>query len=323
LIGTYGFIGGENNQWYPDLVEDNRFIEQPYSPEEGYHLSKDLADQAFLKMAARSKGHQTRPRPWYLWFCPGANHAPAPQPDRIRGQVQGARFDDGYEASTAKWVAQRDDPRKGIIPEGTAVGPPLNPDGRRGHARPQDAVRPWDTLNDDEKKLFARMAEVYAGFSEYNRWPRSVGIVDYLKQTDQFDNTIIFYAADNGASGEGSPNGSVNENKFSSTAIPTNCRRNLKYLDTLGTADTYNHYPTGWAVAFSTPFQMFKRYFASIRVGPVIPWSSTGPRGSRPKGRGAPPVPTMSPTNPWPTILERSWGPGNAEDPAGASSSIR
>jgi arylsulfatase A-like enzyme len=270
----YGFIGGETNQWYPDLVEDNRFIEQPYGPEDGYHLSKDLADQA-LKMLRDQKA--TNPsKPWYLWFCPGANHAPHHSPAEYAAKYKG-KFDDGYEAYREWVLAQMIE--KSIIPEGTPLTP-LNPMG--DDVTPDaDAVRPWDTLNDDEKKLFARMAEVYAGFSEYT--DAQVGrIVDYLKQTDQFDNTIIFYAADNGASGEGSPNGSVNENKFFN-GYPDELSENLQYLDTLGTADTYNHYPTGWAVAFSTPFQMFKRY-SQYSGGTCDPLVIHWPKGIKAKG---------------------------------------
>src|SRR5262245_13137864 len=102
------------------------------------------------------------------------------------------------------------------------------------------------------------MAEVYAGFSEYT--DVQIGrLIDYLEESGQLDNTIVFYCSDNGASGEGSPSGSVNENKFFNN-YPDELSENLKYLNTLGSTETYNHYPTGWAVAFSTPFQMFKRY---------------------------------------------------------------
>lgn len=269
----YGFLGGETNNWYPDLVEDNRFIEQPYSPEEGYHLSKDLADQALRMLADQESTNPSKP--WYMWFCPGANHAPhhvaTEYADKYKGQ-----FDDGYEAYR-EWALARMI-EKGILPENTALTP-LNP--LAGVAVDNDQMRPWDSLNDDEKKLFARMAEVFAGFSEYT--DAQVGrIVDYLERSGQLDNTIIFYCADNGASGEGSPNGSVNESKFFND-YPDELSENMKYLDTLGSPDTYNHYPTGWAVAFSTPFQMFKRYsqFSGGTCDPmVIHW----PAGIKAKG---------------------------------------
>jgi arylsulfatase len=247
----YGFIGGETNNWYPDLVEDNHTIDQPYQPEDGYHLSRDLADKA-ISFIRDSK--QSEPgKPWYLWFCPGANHAPHHAPAEYIAKYKG-KFDDGYEAYR-EWVLPRMIER-GILPEGTELTP-LNPMSE-GTFAPADAVRPWDSLSDEEQRLFSRMAEVYAGFSEYT--DAQVGrIVDYLEESGQLENTIVFYCADNGASGEGSPNGSVNENKFFN-AYPDDIAENLAMVDQLGSPATYNHYPTGWAVALSTPFRMFKRY---------------------------------------------------------------
>jgi len=247
----YGSIGGETNQWYPDLAEDNHYIDQPYPPDEGYHLSKDLSDKA-LEFIWDSK--QSEPdKPWYLWFCPGANHAPHHAPKDYIDKYRG-KFDDGYEAYR-EWVLPRMIER-GILPEGTELTliNPMTP----GTFSETDAVRPWDTLMEQEQRLFSRMAEVYAGFSEYT--DVQVGrIIDYLEESGQLDNTLVIYCADNGASGEGSPNGSVDENKFSN-AWPDSIEDNLPMLDELGGPETYNHYPTGWAVAFSTPFRMFKRY---------------------------------------------------------------
>jgi arylsulfatase len=269
----YGFIGGETNNWYPDLAEDNHYIDAPYGPEEGYHLSKDLADKA-LAFIRDSK--QAEPsKPWYLWFCPGANHAPHHCPQEYIDRYKG-KFDDGYEAYR-EWVLPRMIER-GILPEGTQLTP-LNP-MTEGTYSPADAVRPWDSLNDDEKALFARMAEVYAGFSEYT--DAQVGrIVDYLEESGQLENTVIFYCADNGASGEGSPNGSVNEGKFFN-GWPDTIEENLPLLDKLGSPETYNHYPTGWAAAFSTPYRMFKRY--SYQGGVCDPMVIHWPAGINAKG---------------------------------------
>lgn len=247
----YGFLGGETNQWYPDLTEDNHFIEQPYSPEEGYHLSKDLADKAIEYIMDQQATNPSKP--WYMWFCPGANHAPHHAPADYIAKYKG-KFDDGYDAYR-KWVLPRMI-EKGILPKDTKLTDfnPLPPN----ISNPADYVKPWDKLNADEKRLFARMAEVYAGFSEYT--DAQVGrIVDYLEKTGQLENTVVIYAADNGASGEGSPSGSVNENKFFN-GYPDELSENLKYIDKLGSPDTYNHYPTGWAAAFSAPYKMFKRY---------------------------------------------------------------
>jgi arylsulfatase A-like enzyme len=268
----YGFIGGETNQWYPDLIEDNHFVEREF--EEGYHLSKDLADHALQML--RDQQATNPSKPWYMWYNPGANHAPhhAPQDyiDKYKGQ-----FDDGYDAYR-DWVTERMI-EKGILPEST-VNTPMNP-MREDMAEAIDMVRPWESLNDDEKKLFAKMAEVYAAFSEYT--DAQVGrVIDYLEESGQLDNTIVLYAADNGASGEGSPNGSVNENKFFNN-FPDELSENMKYIDVLGGPETYEHYPTGWASAFSAPFKMFKRYsqYAGGTNDPlVISW----PKGIKSRG---------------------------------------
>ncbi|NCD68849.1 arylsulfatase [Mucilaginibacter agri] len=262
----YGFLGGETNQWYPDLVEDQHFVDPPYTPAQGYHLSKDLTDHAigFLK-----DQKATNPsKPWYMWFCPGANHAPHQAPAEYIAKYKG-KFDAGYDAYR-KWVLDRM-VAKGIVPKGTANTPfnPLPPN----IANPGDYVKPWDSLKPEEKQLFSKLAEVYAGFSEYT--DAQVGrLIAYLKQSGQFENTVIMYAADNGASGEGSPTGSVNENKFFN-GYPDELSENMKLIGKLGSPDTYEHYPTGWAAAFSTPFKMFKRYseYAGGTCDPlVITW---------------------------------------------------
>ncbi len=270
----YGFLGGETNQWYPDLVEDNKFIDQPYSPEEGYHLSKDLVDQA-LQMIRDQKASNPS-KPWFMWLCPGANHAPHHAPKEYIDKYKG-KFDDGYEAYR-EWVLPRMI-KKGLLPKGTKLTP-INPVSEEA-ANPADVVRPWDTLNADEKKLFSRMAEVFAGFSEYT--DVQIGrLIEYLEKSGQLDNTIVFYCSDNGTSGEGSPSGSVNENKFFNN-YPDELSENLKYLQVLGGVETYNHFPTGWAVGFSTPFPMFKRY-AEYSGGTCCPLVVSWPKGIKAKG---------------------------------------
>jgi len=149
-------------------------------------------------------------------------------------------------------------------------------------ANPGDFVRPWNTLKPEEKKLFSRLMEVYAGFSEYT--DVQIGrIIEYLEKTGQLENTLIFYAADNGASGEGSPNGSVNENKFFN-GYPDELSENLKYIDVLGGPDTYEHFPTGWATATSAPFKMFKRY-SEYAGGTCDPMVISWPKGIKAKGQ--------------------------------------
>ncbi|MEZ5083682.1 MAG: arylsulfatase [Bacteroidales bacterium] len=268
----YGFLGGETNNWYPDLVEDNQFVPAPATPEEGYHFSKDIADKAISYLQDLNSSNPGKP--WYMWLNPGANHAPHHSPKEYADKYKGM-FDDGYEAYR-EWVVQRMK-EKGIVPESTELTA-LNPMGKK--TLMPEMVRPWASLSADEKKLFSRMAEVYAGFSEYT--DVQIGrIIDYLKATGQYENTVIFWAADNGTSGEGTPNGSVNENKMFNS-YPDDLADNLKLLDELGGPNTYNHMPTGWAAAFNGPLKMFKRYAyaGGVNCPLVISW----PAGIKSKG---------------------------------------
>jgi len=277
----YGFLGGETNNWYPDLVEDNRFIEAPSEPiygEEGqdhtdiqdkYHLSKDLANNA-LKMLRNQQASNPH-KPWYMWFNPGANHAPHHSPLSYSNIYRDdSTFVKGYKAYRTDILQAMID--KGILPKDTEETG-INFLDSLNVANPGDYITPWESLGKKEQELYVRMAEVYAGFSTYTDY--HIGrIIDYLKETDQYDNTIILYAADNGASGEGTPVGSVNENKFFN-GYPDDFDENYDLMDDLGTDKTYNHFPTGWAAAFSTPFKMFKRYsqFAGGTNDPlVIAW---------------------------------------------------
>lgn len=270
----YGFIGGETNQWYPALAEDNHYIQQPYLPEEGYHLSKDLADKAIQYI--RDSKQSNPDKPWFMWYCPGANHAPHHAPKEYIDKYKG-KFDDGYEAYR-QWVLDRMI-QKGILPKDTKLTP-LNPMTKGTYAE-SDIVRPWDSLTKEEKKLFSRMAEVFAGYSEYT--DAQVGrVIDYLQESGQLDNTLVIYCADNGASAEGSPNGSVNENNFFN-AYPDDLAQNLSMIDKLGSQATYNHYPTGWAAAFSTPYKMFKRY-SGYSGGTCDPLVISWPKGIKARG---------------------------------------
>jgi arylsulfatase A-like enzyme len=270
----YGFLGGETNQWYPDLVYDNHPVDQPATPEEGYHLTTDLTDKAieFIKDAKVIAPD----KPFFMYFCPGATHAPHHAPKEWIEKYAG-KFDMGYERYR-ELVFERQK-QMGIFP-GNAELSPLNPyadeksvDGKPWN--PLDIVRPWDSLAENEKKLFARMAEVYAGFLSHT--DHEIGrLLEFLEESGQRDNTIVVLVSDNGASGEGGPNGSVNENKFFN-GIPDDIEENLKYLDQLGSPATYNHYPVGWAWAFNTPFKMWKRY--NFEGGVADPMVISWPRG--------------------------------------------
>jgi arylsulfatase A-like enzyme len=256
----YGFLGGETSQWYPDLVYDNHPVEQPARPEDGYHLSADLADKA-IRFVRDAKAVNPD-KPWLMYFCPGCAHAPhhvfAEWSDRYKG-----RFDEGYEAIRSSILARQKE--LGLLPDDvelSLINPHGEPDGITGpdgQPWPQlDWVRQWDSLTDDEKRLFSRMAEVYAGFVSYT--DHEIGrFIDYLEESDQFENTIVVVVSDNGASGEGGPNGSFNENKFFNN-VPDTVEANLERIDELGGPRSYNHYNTGWAWAFDTPFPYWKRF---------------------------------------------------------------
>ncbi len=256
----YGFLGAETNQWYPDLVYDNHPVDQPRSPEEGYHFTEDITDKA-IEFIKDSKV-LAPDKPFFLYYAPGAAHAPHHAPKEWADKYKG-RFDMGYEAMREQTLARQKE--MGLVPAETEL-PPLNPIGtaetRTGpQGKPFPALeftRPWDSLSAEEQRLFARMAEVYAGFLSHA--DHHIGrLLDYLEESGQRENTLVIVVSDNGASAEGGPNGSVNENKFFN-GVPDDMQANLAMLDELGGPRTYNHYPTGWAMAFNTPFKMWKRY---------------------------------------------------------------
>ena len=244
------------------------------------HLTTDLTDKAieFIQDAQAIAPD----KPFFLYFCPRAAHAPhhifKEWADRYRGQ-----FDMGYEAIRETIVGRQK--AMGIVPQSTELSP-INPyageTGPDGQEWPElDTVRPWDSLSDDERRLFARMAEVYAGFLSHA--DHEIGrLLGHLELTGQLDNTIVVVVSDNGASGEGGPNGSVNENKFFN-GVPDTMEENLKHLDELGSPRTYNHYPTGWAWAFNTPFKMWKRY-GNLRGGTADPLIVSWPAGIPARG---------------------------------------
>ncbi|MCU1453645.1 MAG: arylsulfatase family protein [Acidimicrobiales bacterium] len=236
----YGFLGGETDQYRPDLVYDNHPIEPPRSPEDGYHLTEDLADRAIgfvkdLRAAAPEK-------PFFLWFTPGAAHAPHQAPassiDAYRGQ-----FDQGWD----RW-------REEVFERQLASG--LFPSTTELSERPS-WVPAWDALSDDERRLYARMMEVYAGFLTHT--DAQVGrMLDFLDGLGELDDTLVLLMSDNGASAEGGPRGSFNEQYFFNF-VPESLEENLRRIDDLGTPRANNHYPWGWAWAGNTPLKRFKR----------------------------------------------------------------
>ena len=278
----YGFLGAETSQWYPDLVYDNHPVDQPRSPEEGYHLTEDLTDKA-IEFIRDAKSIAPE-KPFFLYYAPGACHAPHHAPKEWIDRYKG-RFDMGYEAMREQTLARQKE--LGLIPQDTElpainpIGTPETRSGPDGKPFPMlDVTRPWDSLSDEEKGLFARMAEVYAGFLAHadDQLGRLLG---FLEEFGYRDNTLVVLVSDNGASGEGGPNGSVNEMKFAN-GIPDTIEANLPMLDELGGTKTYNHYPNGWAMAFNTPFKMWKRY--EFNGGTSDPCIISWPAGTEARG---------------------------------------
>jgi arylsulfatase len=238
-------------------------VEPPKTPEEGYHLTADLVDKA-ISFIADSK--QVAPnKPFFLYFCPGATHAPHHVPkewaDRYKGQ-----FDDGWDAYRQKTFQKQKE--LGIIPKDAEL------------SRHDPDVQDWNTLSADEKKLYARMMEVFAGFLTHTDYHYG-RLFNFLKSMGEWENTLIMFISDNGASAEGGPTGSVNENKFFNN-VPDSLQENLGKIDKLGGPETFNHYPWGWAHAGNTPFRRWKR--ETYRGGCSDPFIVHWPKGIKSKG---------------------------------------
>lgn len=259
----YGFLGGDTNQWYPELVYDNHAIEPPKAPEDGYHLSIDLADKAieFIQDA-----HVNAPdKPFFLYYATGAGHAPHHVPKEWADKYAG-KFDGGWDEY--RTIVHKRQLEMGIIPAGTELSA-HDPD-----------VPEWDTLSDDSKRLFARMMEVYAGFVSFtdHHFGR---VVDFLKEIGELDNTLIVVISDNGASSEGGPAGSLNEMCFFNN-LPETMEENLAQIDKLGGVEVFNHYAWGWTNAGNTPFRRWKR--ETYRGGTTDPCIVSWPKGIRSRG---------------------------------------
>ncbi len=259
----YGFLGGDTSQYYPELVYDNHSVEPERRPEEGYHLTPDLVDKA-ISFIADSK--QVAPnKPFFMYFCPGAGHAPHHVPKEWADKYKG-QFDDGWDAYREKTFARQKE--LGLIPQDAEL------------SRHDPDVQDWNTLTADEKKLYARMMEVFAGFLTHTDYHYG-RLFEFLKTIGEWENTIIMFISDNGASAEGGPTGSVNENKFFNN-VPDSLEENLKKIDELGGPTTFNHYPWGWTFAGNTPFRRWKR--ETYRGGISDPFIVHWPKAIKAKG---------------------------------------
>jgi arylsulfatase len=236
----YGFMEGETDQFHPALVHDNHAIDPPRTPEEGYHLTEDLADHAIQYV--RDLRAASPDKPFFLWFTPGACHAPHQAPrdhiERYRGH-----FDQGWD----QWRTEVYERQlaTGVLPPGTKLS-----------ERPS-WVPAWDTLSADQQRLYARMMEVYAAFLTHTD-EQVQRLVDHLDEQGELDNTVFVVMSDNGASAEGGPGGLFNEQYFFNF-VPESLEENLARIDDLGGPSAFNHYPWGWAWAGNTPLKRFKR----------------------------------------------------------------
>ncbi len=251
----YGFLGGDANHWAPELVRDNSYVDPPRTPEEGYHLTEDLADEAVARL--RELRRNQPDRPFLLWLALGATHAPHHVTPEWSDPYRG-RFDGGWDEWRVHTLERQI--RLGIVPEGTEL--------------PNDSahVPDWDGLPADRQRLYARMMELFAGFLTHA--DAQIGrVLAALDELGAADDTVVVLVSDNGASGEAGPHGSVSEFRFAQ-GRDEDVDLNLAMIDELGGHKAYNHYPWGWAEAGNTPVRRFKRYTfeGGVRDPCIIAW---------------------------------------------------
>jgi arylsulfatase A-like enzyme len=234
----YGFLGGETNQWFPDLVYDNHHIERPNRP--GYHLTEDLTDRAIQFIAEQKE--VTPDKPFFMNLAYGAGHAPHHVAKKYIEMYKG-KFDKGWDKVRDETLARQK--QMGIVPANTQLAP-----------RNSD-VKAWTDLTNDERRLYARMEEVYAGFLTH--CDEDIGrLLAFLEERSLMENTMLVVVSDNGASQEGREIGTFNESLYFNQ-IPENVEMDMKLIDELGGPMTYPHYPLGWAMAGNTPFKRYKQ----------------------------------------------------------------
>jgi len=252
----YGFVGGDMNQWRA-LVFDGTTPIEPYVGHPDYNLDYDLADQAIKYVHMQ---HSVAPnKPFLVYYAPGATHAPHHPRKEWVDKYKG-KFDQGWDALREQILANQI--QQGIVPRGTRLTP-----------RP-DSIPAWASLTSDQKKLYAHMMEIYAGYLEQTDY--NVGrLLKAIDDMGEKDNTLVIYiVGDNGASAEAGLEGSSNLEGAMNGVAPT-AEQMLPHMDELGTWKTYNHYPVGWALAMDTPFQWTKQiasHFGGTRNGMVISW---------------------------------------------------
>jgi arylsulfatase len=253
----YGFIGGETNQWAPYLFDGVAQVELPDDP--NYHFMTDMTDKAAAWIKYQKA--MTPDKPFFVYFAPGAVHAPHHVPKDWIARWKG-RFDQGWDKMREETLARQI--KMGIVPPGTKLAP-----------KPP-AIKDWDKLSDDEKRLFTRQAEVFAAYVDYT--DHEIGrLLKAVEATGQADNTLVFYiAGDNGTSGEGGENGMFNEYTYFN-GVQERLPDLLKLIDKWGGPETYPHMAAGWSVALDAPFGWMKQVasdFGGTRNGMVVHWPS-------------------------------------------------
>jgi arylsulfatase A-like enzyme len=255
----YGFLGGEANQWYPTLYEGTTPVENKKTPEQGYHFMADMTDKA-IKWIAQEKV-LTPDKPFFIYFAPGATHAPHHVPKEWADKYKG-KFDQGWDKLREETFARQK--KLGVIPADCQLT-----------ARPKE-VPAWDTMPEAFKPVLRRQMEVYAGFLEYTDY--HVGrIVALLEKLKILDDTLIYYiVGDNGASAEGGINGAFNEMSYFNQLQALETAEYLtERIGKLGGPESYNHYAVGWAHAMNTPYQWTKQvasHWGGTRNGTVVHW---------------------------------------------------
>jgi arylsulfatase len=263
----YGFIGGETNQYAPAIYDGTTAVEPDRTPEEGYHFTDDMTDRAIYWV--RQQKALMPEKPFFIYFAPGATHAPhhvAPEwSNKYRGM-----FDDGWDALRERMLVRQKE--LGVVP----------PDAELTE-RPAD-IPAWDDMPDDLKPVLARQMEIYAGFLEHT--DHHVGrLIDAVDDLGILENTLVYYiVGDNGASAEGTPNGCFNELVVLNGAAGLETVEFMtSHIDDFGTPRAYNHYAVGWAHAMDAPYQWTKQvasHWGGTRNGTIVHW----PAGIRAKG---------------------------------------
>lgn len=259
----YGFIGGETNQWAPAIYDGVTRVEHRKTPD--YHFTTDMADQAIRWVSAQQS--LTPDKPFYLYFAPGATHAPHHAPKEWIAKYKG-EFAGGWDKLREETFERQK--KLGVIPAGTQLTP-----------RPAE-IPAWDKMGPEQKRLFERQMETFAGFGEHT--DHEVGrLVAQLEAIGELDNTLFFYiVGDNGSSAEGGPEGTYNE-MMALNGIVGKAEQMMAHLDTWGGPTTYPHFAIGWAWAGNTPFQWTKQvasHFGGTRNGMVLHW----PKGIKASG---------------------------------------